>query len=134
MNNFKLNFTMIGHEPPRTFDIKEKDADGNPKKNGSVRKMTVIPTLFVRSFDADLDERLNEDKTYPYCDTCVIRLSPELFAKIKPFENLPFICDSYAAGKYEERLTPRKVKIGGQYISLRSDDVDPTKTSSLEAL
>lgn len=140
MNNFKLNFVMIAHEEPKTFDVKEKDANGKPIKDGKkIGEMTTITTLFVRNIDTDLGEKLNVDKSYPYCDTVLLRLSPELFNKIKPFENLTFICDSYStvSGKYAtERLMPRKVKIGGQYISLRSDDVDETKTSmsSLEVL
>ena len=135
MNNFKLNFTMIAHEEPRTFAIREKDENGKEIRDGKkIGERTTIATLFVRNFDADLGEKLNADKTYPYCHTVVLRLTPELFSKIKPFENLTFICDSYAAGRYDERIMPRKVKIGGEYISLRSDDVDETKTSSLEAL
>lgn len=135
MNNFKINCVMIGHEEPKTFDVKEKDENGKPKKDGKkIGEMTVVPTLFVRAVDADLGEKMNADKTYPFCDVFVVRLSPELFNKFKAFEPVTFICDSYAAGKYEERIMPKKVKIGGDIIPLRADDVDTTKTSTLEAL
>ena len=121
MNNFKLNFALVAHST-RTY--KNKD---------SGEETTTVSCLFVRTIDKDLDEKMNEDNTYPYCDALTVRLAPAMFEQVKAFKDTPFICDSYAEGKYKERISARKIKIGGSYVSLRADDIEDT-VSSVEAV
>lgn len=119
MNNFKMNFALVGKGARR---------DWKDKKTG-VEK-SAVPCLLVRAVDVDLGELMNADKTYPHVDAVVVRLLPELADKLVAYKSIVCVCDSMALGEYQEKISVRKIKIGNEFISLFAEDnIDKVSTA-----
>lgn len=119
MNSMKLGFNLIAHGAVR--EIKDRET-----KQVTARK---VPCLFIRFVDKEIGEVMNQDGTYPSTDVLNVSLDENFFKSVNPKSVTYFVCDSYAING-NELVVARKIRIGDQFVSLKSEDVKTDKVVS----